>query len=884
MPAVDFFAPTGGRPRRREPGPYRLPTSDDATDRSERKRLWAWLDSERQGWLALKPLATKLVQRMSERGVQALAGQTPEAYRARMMLGRALAGGKTAIQMWRNSQKALLQAPDAGIGRLGLQAVEGGPEFARMLLCVNQYIALQSMFRALDDGDRMVTREEFLSGSRGRVFWEQLNNFMADASQPLGSREDVFKDINQVHAGTRAEDDAITFDELASWAMMRMIPPFSDKDDLGPLPDSILQMSAAKREEMQRAGGTAWLGPVGHTSEIGLRPPVAKQYDHTSYISAEPTNHLGDGDDARARAMIAGVGHNTAKYVTPAHGFGKYTERHPIFATEASQSMSTFDGTGLSRAFEGEWATFRIVTRDARMRATTLGEPEIQVKGPAEVAYKIIAYGEQTARKMGHRHGRGGTGVYVCQWKASVVGDYVIKARLTSQVDLPLFVKKVTVRSAPTDGSLAALRAASVSDLRVVLSECAQRQAERELGRVRQWQLRSSPDWLRAQLRVLDAAQPAAPPGSPLRSSNRLSSPGRPGPLSAEAEAFVRQAERSVVVWGLKLKDSQSSVPDPRHIAELLALPKATHVQIAVPDPQRKSTLELSFEVDDDETAEALAAFLREHNAQSASSVMGVKIASVDSPSVHKKLALDAKRGGADSLSGATHETTLRVSRLLVMREKLEEEAMERSEVGRTHDLNFTSLLTSGSKVVMASVSEALRSASSESEYNQLEAAVLRWQETGTVASAEELYDDQTKKVEVRRPSGHILMLYKGKLYFCAEPLHYVLADFMDQDRGTPRLKVAGELGFQEWSFERDAWQVVAREVDAHAESRPRWSQRPKSAPPPWQPAYPKTPAGQAGHRNGKSADVPLDAFKQRVSTALPLSGAAGPRNLSNIG
>lgn len=371
----------GQRSRRKEPPPYRLPVSDDAHDRSDRKKLWAWIDTERNGWVPLKALVSKLVEVMTDRGVQALSGHTPEAYRAKTMFGRAAAGGKAAIQLWRNAQDALLKAPDAGMGRLGLLAVEGGPEFARVLLCVNQYIALQSMFRALDDGDRMVTRDEFQSGSRGRVFWSQLTAFMKDAAVPLDSRERTFDEINKVHAGTRAEDNAITFDELASWAMMRLIPSFSDDDDLGPMPESILRMSAEKREEMQRAGGTAWLGPVGQTTESGLRPPRAKRFEHTSYISADPAAAPVDGDDARARALVAGVGHNTAKYVTPSHGFGKYTERHPIFATEASQSMSTFDGPGLSRAFEGEWATFKIVTRDSRMRATTLGEPEIQVWG-----------------------------------------------------------------------------------------------------------------------------------------------------------------------------------------------------------------------------------------------------------------------------------------------------------------------------------------------------------------------------------------------------------------------------------------------------------------------------------------------------------------------
>lgn len=209
-------------------------------------------------------------------------------------------------------------------------------------------------------------------------------------------------------------------------------------------------------------------------------------------------------------------------------------------------------------------------------------------------------------------------------------------------------------------------------------------------------------------------------------------------------------------------------------------------------------------------------------------------------------------------------------------------------QVGETHDLNFTALRSSGSKVVMGSVREALLSASASPEHNLLEAAVLDWQESGTVATAEEVYNDKTKQAEVQRPKGQVLMLYKGKLYFCAAPLHYVLADFSDPSKGVPRLKVAGALGFPEWSFERDAWQVVAREQSGQSDphhDRQRWSRRPKSAPPPWQPAYPKTAPGMQSRHNGRTPEVSLDTFKQRAAAAMSLgSGGAGANNISNLG
>lgn len=304
------------------------------------------------------------------------------------------------------------------------------------------------------------------------------------------------------------------------------------------------------------------------------------------------------------------------------------------------------------------------------------------MKGPAEVAYKVLAYSDQMARKLGHQHGKGGPGVYVCQWRASVAGDYVLKARLTSQVGLPLFVKKVTVKAAPTDGSLAALRGATVADLRVILSAEAQRQAERELGRMRQWRLRSSSDWLRAHQKAVDAAQLAgAAPGSPERSPMRRSSAGRAA-ADPKAEEVVRQAERSVVVWRFSLiKNVRPSLPDPEQIAKYLDLPKATHVEASNPGSAGSPTsAQVTFHLENDETAESLAALLRAHTPASATLVTGVQVASLEPPNVKRCFLYEAEQAGADAAS-EEYETTRRVARLLTAREKLEEEAMERSEV-----------------------------------------------------------------------------------------------------------------------------------------------------------------------------------------------------------
>jgi len=663
--------------------------------------------------------------------------------------------------------------------------------------------------------------------------------------------------------------------------MMRLMPALEGgalADALStPLPASVLKLSGSAREEMKRGGGTAWLGPVGASSDGTAPASRAHRSDQTSYFN------------------VHGVEYNAAKYVTPAHGFGKYTERQPIFASQASQSMSTVDGAGLQRAYEGEDAHFRIVTRDARMRNTTLGEPEIQIKGPAEVAYKVVAYSEATARKMGLRHGKGGAGVYVVTWRAQVAGDYLIKARLTSSVGVPLLVKKVTVKSAPTDGSDAALRSAAVADLRVVLSADAQRQAERELGRMRQHRLRQGPEWLRSHAQVVDAvlkgheaASKACAGEAPPSPSKLPPSAGASPAALAAAEQEVAAAEHSVLAWRLQLRSSQVRAPDPKRIAARLALPKDSKVLalVAPGEPGAPAWLELAFHLVDDQTAEALAAFLRVHSAASAAALAGLEpgaVVALDPPSILKELEVRRGEGGGEGGgAGAGDELQQRVLRLLVQREKLEEAAMERSEVGATHDLNFVALAHAGSGVAFHAVREALQSASADSEHNRLQAAVLQWQDGHQVHLAEEAFDAEAKRPMVKRPpEGTLLMHHKGKLYFCAQPLHFVLADFASE--GKPRLVPAVELGMPEWAFERDAWQIVARGPAAAGgvgggAGGPAWPgssprRRPKSAPPPWQNAYPKALPGKFNKRNGgaAAAELPVDAFKQRARAALPL-------------
>jgi len=151
--------------------------------------------------------------------------------------------------------------------------------------------------------------------------------------------------------------------------MKRLLPPLSE-DELRearetPLPEAFARLSAERRDELRRGegkggggGGGAWVGPVGHmAASPSPRPPAARQAAMSSYIETSLDQQLGGG-------------HNTAGYVTPPLGFGRYASRAPVFATEASASMTTYDGPGLQSAREGEWAWFKIVTRDSRMRAT----------------------------------------------------------------------------------------------------------------------------------------------------------------------------------------------------------------------------------------------------------------------------------------------------------------------------------------------------------------------------------------------------------------------------------------------------------------------------------------------------------------------------------
>lgn len=92
----------------------------------------------------------------------------------------------------------------------------------------------------------------------------------------------------------------------------RMGPGELEGAEATPLPSEVAKMSNDKREEMQRAGGIAWVGPVGSPTKL-LPPPLPA--------------------------------HMTAGYSTPARGAGRYMERQHIFATEASNSLTSFEGS-----------------------------------------------------------------------------------------------------------------------------------------------------------------------------------------------------------------------------------------------------------------------------------------------------------------------------------------------------------------------------------------------------------------------------------------------------------------------------------------------------------------------------------------------------------
>uniref|UniRef100_A0A7S3X3M8 Uncharacterized protein n=2 Tax=Emiliania huxleyi TaxID=2903 RepID=A0A7S3X3M8_EMIHU len=836
---------------------YRLPVRDDEHSRLDRKRLWASLDPDRCGYLPARLLSDRLVQVLISKGVQSLAGKTPEAYRAQMLLGRAITGGKAAIALWRDGQPALLQhgAEEIGMGRLGPGTVEGGVEFARVLLCMDWFIRLDSMFKDLDNGDREVTREEFFGG-KGVQFWDRLGRLMqAAGAAPLPAREAAFEEMDAINAGVRATDGAVTFDELSRWAMKRLLPPLSE-DELRearetPLPEAFARLSAERRDELRRGegkggggGGGAWVGPVGHmAASPSPRPPAARQAAMSSYIETSLDQQLGGG-------------HNTAGYVTPPLGFGRYASRAPVFATEASASMTTYDGPGLQSAREGEWAWFKIVTRDSRMRATTLGEPEVQVSGPCEVEYRVVAYTESKARALGAKYGKGGPGMYIITWRPQVEGDYVLKARLTSQADLPLFTKKISAKPPVTNGSLAAVRDAAVSQLRVVLPPEARRQVDREIGRRKQKLFRRSHEWRRADRRVRDAAREAS---------------AGAGDVESKVEAILADAERSAVTWRLRLSSSTGgavSTPDARRLAQELALHPGATVSADVEADgdggaaEAGRVLVVRIVVHDDETAEAVAALLATHTLASAKAFFAgsfqLAVVAMDRPRVSKHV---------EGAAATRREAQSKLERLLLAREKLEEGVMDRQEVGETHSLDFDLLLRRGSQVAQSAVQEALGAAAAGGR-NRLQQAVLDWQGRGAVYRSEE-----RGGVVQPPPRGTLLMIHAGALYFCAQPLHLVLADYAPQS-DDPRTIPAGRASFAAWSFERDAWQVVAREgpADRRVASPIK---RPASAPlPVWRHAYPKSPPGK---QRGKNWALKPDSPAADLPAAGGTARAGGP-------
>lgn len=89
-----------------------------------------------------------------------------------------------------------------------------------------------------------------------------------------------------------------------------------------------------------------------------------------------------------------------------------------------------------------------------------------------------------------------------------------------------------------------------------------------------------------------------------------------------------------------------------------------------------------------------------------------------------------------------------------------------------------------------------------------------------------------------------------------------------------PRTIPAGRASFAAWSFERDAWQVVAREgpADRRVASPIK---RPASAPPPvWRHAYPKSPPGK---QRGKNWALKPDSPAADLPAAGGTARAGGP-------
>ena len=384
---------------------------------------------------------------------------------------------------------------------------------------------------------------------------------------------------------------------------------------------------------------------------------------------------------------------------------------------------------------------------------------------------------------------------------------------------------------------------------------------------MRQWKLRQGVDWRRAHQKVRELVLAT------------LSAAGLPRDGVA-VDAAVAYFERSVVMWRLRTGSAEFTVPHPKEVAERLALPSgATATLRKAPG---EAALEVRVAVRDDATAEALAAFLRMHSPESAKAVLRLEIKSIDPPAIakvidapHPGLAEDA--GEASSVAQLPEKFKHSIVRLLVARERLEEAAMEKHEVGSTHDLAFENLVASArpsdelqlrSKVVALSVRPAF-----ERGQNRLRDEVLKWRETGAVYHAQ-LEKRENGSTEVKQPPrGTLLMMHGGKIYFCADPLHYVLADYADQE-GTPMLKEAKSVCLKEWSFERDAWQLVAREPAAG----PRRC-RPASAQLHWLAAYPKSPTGRSQSRGALHKELPGDPFKGH----LP-AGAERAANVSNLG
>jgi len=176
------------------------------------------------------------------------------------------------------------------------------------------------------------------------------------------------------------------------------------------------------------------------------------------------------------------------------------------------------------------------------------------------------------------------------------------------------------------------------------------------------------------------------------------------------------------------------SVPDARRLAQELALHPGATVSADVEADgdggaaEAGRVLVVRIVVHDDETAEAVAAFLATHTLASAKAFFAgsfqLAVVAMDRPRVSKHV---------EGAAATRREAQTKLERLLLAREKLEEGVMDRQEVGETHSLDFDLLLRRGSQVAQSAVQEALGAAAAggrnrlQQVIPQLFAGIGRW-------------------------------------------------------------------------------------------------------------------------------------------------------------